>query len=208
MCSVASFDYVRREFGNQALDNPTAFYCIACIGGIRRPSWLTSFYLRLRQGRCVVIKCTQPTATDTILYTPTQYFLSVLLRAAAQIFETGEGRPYLHRSELLCGIISLMDIDARSDLWAVGSVTVFAKKTTRPCSIRIQGTPGSLRNPSRSSGPGLERGRKSGPRIEVKRGEHGSSSSTPCAGQMCPPLAILGRATLVPWIHNLPAADS
>lgn len=103
MCSVASFDYVRREFGNQALDTPAAFYCIACIGGIRRPSWLTSFYLRLRQGRCVVIKCTQPTATDTMLYTPTQNFLSILLRAAAQIFEAAEGRPYLHRRGS-CGV--------------------------------------------------------------------------------------------------------
>lgn len=41
------------------------------------------------------------------------------------------------------GVISLKDINARSDLWAVGSgkVLTTTKKTTRPCSTDIQGTP-------------------------------------------------------------------
>lgn len=53
------------------------------------------------------------------------------------------------------GIISLEDINARSDSWAVGSVKVWTKKTTRPRSTGIQGTPGSPRNLFRSFGLGI-----------------------------------------------------
>lgn len=117
---------------------------------------LSSVHNRLRLIPC----CTHPHRIFCLFY-------PVQLRRSSR----GEaGRSYLHWRELLCGIISLMDINARSDLWAVGSETVLTKETTRPCSIRIQGTPDSLSNPSRSSGPGPERGRKFGSRIEVMRG--------------------------------------
>lgn len=74
MCSVASFDYVRRNFGNRHW-TPSSISLHSMHRRHMATKLFTSFYLQLRQGRCAVIKCTQSTATDTILYTPTQKIL-------------------------------------------------------------------------------------------------------------------------------------
>lgn len=153
-----------------------------------------SFYSRPRQRRFVVFQCTQSTATDTILYTSTQIFCLFYNVERRRSLREETGGQILHWEELLWWTISFKDINARSDWVAVGEIL-----TTRLWRIGIQGASGSPRNLLTAFGPALERGRGSGPRIEVNMARH-PRLPAPDGG---PPLAILDRATLDPWIlHN------
>lgn len=79
---------------------------------------LLSVHIRLR----LIPSCTHPHRIFCLFYT------LQLRRSLRQ----GIGGQMLHWKELLCGIISLRDGNARSEIRVVGSVKVLTEKTTRP----------------------------------------------------------------------------
>lgn len=162
MCSFASFDYRRREFRTQALETPSSILLHSMHRRHTATKLFISFYLQLRQGRCVVIKCTRSTATDTIFVHPdkdsvcsTPFSRADLPRQGGGGRQGGEGGQictgrssctglFLRRTSVLC----------RKSSCLVGWIP-YKRRRQDPAAL---GSRGLLRNILGWFGPGLSVG--------------------------------------------------